>query len=217
MIDNLISAVILNIIPLSEVHNLIIESEEYGNQYIYAFQLDDTTRKSYYDSGASVIPDLISSALHGTFPKLISHPKELQFVDFRIPNRGKANSWLLKLYDEKTREEKRNEEVNDVAETRTVTYAQIHSRLIYIIEYLGNGQLEIRISKTAYDSNLSRQQSLQQLRIKTSNGVHLQRDWKKIDYYEVIKNMILKYEDHEGVYKLLVAELKDFAKWKSKY
>ncbi len=209
LIDNLISAVILNIIPLSEVHNLIIESEEYGNQYIYAFQLDDTTRKSYYDSGASVIPDLISSALHGTFPKLISHPKELQFVDFRIPNRGKANSWLLKLYDEKTREEKRNEEVNDVAETRTVTYAQIHSRLIYIIEYLGNGQLEIRISKTAYDSNLSRQQSLQQLRIKTSNGVHLQRDWKKIDYYEVIKNMILKYEDHEGVYKLLVAELKD--------
>lgn len=209
MTENLLSAVEKKIIPLSQVYQVIRESEEYGDQYVFLFKCIDQQTKVECSDGEEVAKKIIPAGERAKFPKLMKLPNSLEWVDFRAPNRGVANSWLVKLYDKKIREVKENEEISYTNGTRTVTYRKMESRLIYIAYWNGIDQLELKISRTSFDSYKNLDRSIKQIRSLIAKGVSIDKGFKLLDLTEVINNFLNKSLENKNIYTLLNTKLID--------
>lgn len=212
LIDDLIPLMNRGIINNIEVHDLIRESEEYGDQYIYFFRVRDQFLNQFLDDVETVKEKAFTKAKRTAkpdeFPRIKKIPKELEWADFRSPNNGVENSWMAKLYDKKTRQKK----ISDVkiGSKRTVIYNEISSRVIYIAEWDGNEMLQYRISRSQFDSEIGVNGSISKLDsvFKSTKAIdfkHLER-WnlnKAVDY--ILRN----YEKHKKEFKLLHTDLED--------
>lgn len=209
MTENLLSAIEKKIIPLSKVYQVIRESEEYGDQYIFVFKCLNNATKDTCSDGEEIADKILPIGERDKFPKLMKLPDSLEWVDFRSPNRGVANSWLVKLYDKKVREIKENEEINYTNGTRTVTYRKKESRLIYIVYWNGVDELEIKISRTSFDSHKNLDNSIKLVRSLIAKGVSLEKGFKLLDLTEVINNFLNNSQKNKNIYNLQNTKLID--------
>ncbi len=209
IIENLVDAVELKIVPLEKVHEIIRDAEEYGDQYIFLYETLPKTTNTDYSNGTAIAKKVIPNGEMSKFPKLMMIPSSVEWVDFRSPNRGLKDSWMMKLYDRKTREVKQDEDVKYSEGLRIVTYKTKEFRLIYIVEWTGKNLLEFKIGRTTFDSNRSLSDSLKKLRTLVGNGINVQKDFKKYDLSQTIANIIDKSEDNKKIYNLLATNLQD--------
>jgi|GEM_PF-3864252 hypothetical protein len=209
LIENLFEAVENNIIELHEIQNLIKDSEEFGDQYIYLFSIIDSKSANKYNDGKQIGNAIIPASVSRNFPKIMKNPSNLEWVDFRFPNRGLENSWLVKLYDKKTREVKENERIDASNGLRHVTYRKKEARLVYIAQWDGDEELSLKISRTSFDSYKSLWKSRKQLTDLLNKGVDLQRDFTKTDLSDTINNILINSETSRNIYILMSAKLTD--------
>ncbi|TQO38970.1 hypothetical protein GQ41_3638 [Arenibacter algicola] len=209
IIENLLNAVDKGIIPLIKVYELIRDSEEYGDQYIYVFDSINNTAKHSYSDGESISRKIIPRGEKSQFPKLLQIPSKLEWVDFRAPNRGVENSWLAKMYGKKTREVKIDENKSYAQGLRTVTYRTEESRLIYIVYWDGKRFLEFKISRTSFDSNKSLELSIKEIRQFIGKGVDLHNDFKYFDLTPTVNNILNNSSDNKKIYNLRSTNLID--------
>lgn len=209
LIENIFESVEQNIFSVTEVQTLIKDSEEFGDQYIYVYEPINANLISNYNNGNQIGNLIIPSSERNNFPKIFNIPEEREWVDFRSPNRGDENTWLIKLYDKKTREEKEDERVNLQAGTRTVVYKKIHSRIIYIIEWNKRNELEIKISRTSFDSPKNLGSTLRKLEQLIARGININQDFKYRDFSTIVYNMLKKWEENKNIYILMRSKLTD--------
>ena len=212
LIDNLLLAIEENIIPKAKILELIQDSEEYGDQYIYLYCPLNSGSHRRYSDGDAIKRSLIPANEVSKFPKLMKLPEKLEWIDFRAPNRGKKNSWLAKLYDKKVREVKENESINYSDGTRIVTYKKLISRLIYIIYWNGSGLMEIKVSRTTFDSHKSLDNSLKQVRKKIAPTISIATDFKIFDLSNTINNVLKNSSVNKNIYTLQGTKLEDTQK-----
>ncbi len=208
LIGNLLSAMDKRIISFDKIFQLVQDSEEYGNQYIYLFKSSSNPSVDY-NNGESIKRSMINSSEYSKFPKVTLIPPSIQWADFRYPNRGVENSWLAKLYDVKEKEFKSDESYDSNTGRRIITYETKTSRVTYIIYWNGNDHLEYRISRTIFDSSKGLSNSLLTINSKISDGVDINRDFIKIDLSKTIQKFLTLTESNESIYVLLSAKLKD--------
>lgn len=211
-IQNLLSAVEKNIITIFDVQTLIKNSEEFGDQYIFVYEPLNKSVISKYNDGDSVINSIVPASVKNTFPNLTLKPQKFEWADFRFPYRGIPNTWLLKMYDRKVREVKTNETIDSSAGTRIVTYERSESRLIYIVEWNENNQLEIKISRTSFDSAKSLNESLKLIRNKIYNGgagIDSHSEIIPHDLTNSVNTLLIDSETNENIYKLLSVTMVD--------
>ena len=212
LIKNLIEAVENEIIDLQYVQALVKDSEEFGDQYIYLYKTINLEFNAHYNNGKKIADKLFPPHTVNKFPKLMQLPTKLDWVDFRFPNRGVENSWLIKLYDNKVREVKENDNFDLNSGIRTVTYKKEESRLVYIIDWDGKGELELKISRTTFDSVKSLKQSLgqiQKLIYGVDGVVNVPGNFTKIDLANSLNNFISNSEINKKIYTLISANLID--------
>jgi len=211
-INNLLDAVTKKIVPITDVQILIKDSEEFGDQYIFLYEpLNKNIVKSYND-GSSIIDSIVQPSIKSSFPKLTSKPTKFEWADFRFPYRGSKNSWLLKMYDRKVREVKIDEKYDISTSQRVVTYERTESRLIYLVEWNELEQLEIKISRTSFDSAKSLNESLKLIRNKIYNnghGIDSHSDIKYVDLTDCVNNILINSSSNEKIYKLLSVTFTD--------
>jgi hypothetical protein len=206
LIDNILEAVDQSIIDIFEVQALIKDSEEFGDQHIFIFSINDDNFKSKYNDGESLAQQIIPNDKRSMFPRLIDQPQQLEWADFRTLNRGVLNSWLMKLYDVKFREIKENENIDITNHTRTVIYKREESKLIYIIEWNGVDEIEIKISRTSFDSLKSIKKSIGLIKNivhSSGNGVVLDLHFSKTNLTSCINKIITDSANNEDIYKLV--------------
>ena len=212
LIENLLDATDSRIIDITLVQALIKDSEEYGDQHIFVFTLDSMTNKPYYDNSEILARRVIPSGCRDEFPRLMNVPSAVEWADFRHPNRGVANSWLMKLYDVKSREVRETDRFDSSTSRRTIVYKVEFVRLVYIIEWDGESQVEIKVSRTYFDSAKGLKKSLAEVKnliYGAANGVMIDRDFSKHDFTQGINNVILNSDRNQEVYKLILAKFRD--------
>lgn len=209
LIDNLFVAIDNNIIQLSEIQALIKDAEEFGDQYVYLYSPASSVSIQELNDGDAIADLMIPPSVSRNFPKIIKKPSSLEWVDFRTNNRGITNSWLVKMYDRKIREVKENEEFDASTGLRTVTYRKKEDRLVYIVQWDGESELSLKISRTTFDSHKSLQKTTRQVRQLVVRGVDIERDFHPIDLSVTIKNILINSESNRNIYILLSAKLID--------
>ncbi|MGQ7944151.1 hypothetical protein [Flavobacterium sp. WC2509] len=211
-VNNLLDAVEKNIIPATDLQILIKDSEEFGDQYIYLYEPINKTISQKYNDGNSIIDSIVSQSIKLGFPKLTIKPTKFEWADFRSPYRGVKNTWLLKMYDRKVREIKIDDKYDISKGQRVVTFERTESRLIYLIEWTESEQLEIKISRTSFDSAKSLNESIKLIRNKIYNGgqgINPETEIKYVDLTDCVNNILKKSEDNEKIYKLISVTLID--------
>jgi hypothetical protein len=212
LINNLLSAVSNNIIDEFEVQSLIKDSEEFGDQYIFFYApINDSVIKKY-NNGTKIADSIIHSSVRSRFPKLNLKPVGFEWADFRFPYRGIANSWLIKMYDKKVKEIKIDDKFDSTVGERIVRYKRIESRLIYLVEWNDKRQLEIKISRTSFDSVKSLDSAMQSIKSNIYNsgkGIDMHTEVTPLDLTDCITNMLKKSEANKTVYKLMNVSLLD--------
>jgi len=212
LINNIFEAIDGSIIQLTDVQALIKDSEEFGDQHIFLYKLRDLSKTGYYNDAAGLFNRIVPRNLQSTFPRLMNMPEKLELTDFRYPNKGVNNSFLIKLYDSKKREIKENENFDYATLRRTVVYKTEQSRLIYLTDYDGNGELGIKISRSNFDSRKSLSSALglvKQFIHADRAGIFVDRDFVKIDLTPVINNILENSHLHNNVFKLISAKFVD--------
>jgi hypothetical protein len=212
LIENIFEAIDLNIIKILDVQAIIKDAEEFGDQHIFIYSLQNGNLRSYYDNANNIGTAIIPATLRNTFPRLINQPQQLEWVDFRYPNRGVTNSWLMKLYDIKYREIKENESFDSTTYKRTIVYKREETKLIYIAEWNGVDEIEIKVSRSSFDSTKSLMASVGQIKNiihKPANGVYIDRDFTKTNLISCINNLIINSAANQAVFKLISAKFVD--------
>ncbi|WP_296149896.1 hypothetical protein [uncultured Flavobacterium sp.] len=139
-------------------------------------------------------------------------PTSFEWADFRHPYRGISESWLIKIYDKKVREIKADEKIDSVNRERHVTYRTIESRLIYLIEWNEAKQLEIKISRTSFDSNKSLDSSIKLIKKNIYNngsGIDMHTEVTPLDLTSCINNILDNSVANRKIYALLSVNLLD--------
>ena len=208
LVENLFEAIEHRIIDLSEVQGLIKDAEEFGDQYIYFYKPSAGVDPKQFHDGDKIAQAILPTNVRKDFPKIMQLPSKREWVDFRAPNRGVKDSWIVKLYDKKTREVKENEE-RDGSGRRVVTYIKKEDRLVYIALWDGKDELSLKISRTSFDSTKSLRKSRIELEQIMARGVNIQKDFKFFDLTDTINKILINSEDNKNVYILLSANLKD--------
>jgi hypothetical protein len=208
-IENIFEAVEAGVIELSEVQALIKDSEEYGDQYIYLYTPIEGANLEQINDGESVANSLLPVGIRAQFPKIMQMPDQREWVDFRAPNRGKENSWLVKLYGKKTREVKEDEEFDRETGRRIVTYQRKEDRLVFIAEWDGKEELAVKISRTSFDSPTSLRSSKRGFEQLIAPAVNIPTNFTHFDLSNVINNVLEKWEDNKEIYNLLSAKFID--------
>lgn len=212
LINNLLDAVNGGIISEFEVQSLIKDSEEFGDQYIYFFKPINNSVINKYNDGDEIADSIIHHSVRSRFPKLNLTPTSFEWVDFRYPYRGISGTWLIKIYDKKVREIKADEKFNLANRERYVTYKTIESRLIYLVEWNDAKQLEIKISRTSFDSNKSLESSIALVKKKIYNngdGIDMQTEVTPLDLTSCINNILDNSVANRTIYALLSVNLLD--------
>lgn len=212
LIEILLDAVKSNIISEDQVQFLIKDSEEYGDQYIYFYEPIDISTAKKYNDGNKIVDSIMSPSIRSKFPKLTLMPKNFEWADFRFPNRGIADTWLIKIYDKKIREEKINETFDSSTSVREVKYKRVESRLIYIVEWNDQNQIEIKISRTSFDSFKSLDSAIKLIKSNiygNGNGIDMHAEVVPVDLRGCITNLLKKSESNKSIYKLLHVSLVD--------
>lgn len=208
LIDNLLNALSLKIIPIEKVYILIQDSEEYGNQYIYLYKTQHPQFNNIYNNGDSIKSNILGTNNNITFPKMTLIPAKIEWADFRNPNRGVENSWLIKVYDKKEKEIKEKDFIDQNTGKRTVVYGNETFRIIYLMNWDGKGLLEYRISRTVYDSTKSIKGSLLKVQRKIKQGIDANH-FLKVNLTKTVNKFLLSYTSHKEEYCLLSTQLKD--------
>lgn len=212
LISNLLDAVKSGIINEFEVQSLIKDSEEFGDQYIYFFKPIDNSVIKKYNDGNKIADSIIHHSVRSRFPKLNLKPTSFEWADFRHTYRGISESWLIKIYDKKVREIKADEKIDNVSRERYVTYRTIESRLIYLVEWNEAKQLEIKISRTSFDSNKSLDSSIKLVKkniYNNGNGIDMHTEVTPLDLTSCINNILDNSEANRKIYTLLNVTLLD--------
>lgn len=212
LINNLLEAATSEIISEFEIQALIKDSEEYGDQYIFFFKPIDDSVIGKYNNGNNIVNSIIQPHVISKFPKFSLKPDSLDWADFRFPNRGISNTWLFKMYDKKVREIKTNETIDTSNRERHVTYTKIESRLIYIVEWNSDNLLEIKISRTSFDSIKSLDSSLILIKKNIYNngkGIDMHSEVTPLDLTSCINNILDNSVINKNIYTLLSVNLLD--------
>ncbi|CAM1360702.1 hypothetical protein TPENAI_20046 [Tenacibaculum litopenaei] len=209
LIENTLSGMEKEIIPFEKVFKLIQDSEEYGSQYIYLYKVLNPSLISFYNAGEKIKEKILNGVDFSKFPKTTLIPSELEWVDFRVPNRGVNNSWLGKLYDKKEKEVKEKDFIDPSSGKRTVVYKTDITRVIYQVYWDGKETLEYKVSRTAYDSSMSLRESLMKIQRKVKSTVDSAKHFRKVNLTETINKFLLSYKEHKEIYCLLSTQLKD--------
>lgn len=212
LIENILDAVSHSIVHITEVQALIKDAEEYGDQHIFLYSLINPNILGHLNNGKNLANKIIPAGILQTFPRIMDQPQQLEWGDFRYPNRGITNSWNMKLYDAKFREVKQNDNFDSNTYIRTVTYKREETRLIYVLEWNGQGELEFKISRSTFDSRKGLQGSVGQIMRAIDaggQGVVLHNNFEKTDLTTCIKNFFLNSSTNQNVFKLLSATFKD--------
>lgn len=212
LINNLFDAIEGRIITEIELQLLIKDSEEYGDQYIFFFKPLNQSIISRYNTGDTLIDTIIHQSVRQRFPKLRLTPTAFEWADFRFPNRGVPNTWVIKMYDKKIKDVKTDDDFDPNTGKRTITYERIESRLIYIVEWNNLSQLEIKISRTTFDSNKSLTNAVKLIKGKIYNGgagIDTQAEVVPLDLTACINNILSGFEVNKTIYKLLFVSFLD--------
>ncbi|MGE6353971.1 hypothetical protein ACQKCJ_08835 [Flavobacterium sp. NPDC079362] len=212
LINNLLDAVKGGIITEFDVQSLIKDSEEFGDQYIFFFKPIDNLVINKYNDGIKIADSIIHPSVRSRFPKLNLKPTSFEWADFRYPYRGISGSWLIKIYDKKVREIKADEKINSAIRERYVTYRTIESRLIYLVEWNDAKQLEIKISRTSFDSTKSLESSLKLIKKNIYNngsGIDMHTEVTPLDLTSCINNILDNSVVNRKIYTLLNVTLLD--------
>jgi len=212
LIKNLFDAIEGGIVTEIELQALIKDSEEYGDQYIFFFKPLNRTIVNRYNNGNTLVDSIIHPSVQQRFPKLRLTPTEFEWADFRFPNRGVANTWVMKMYDKKIKDIKTDDNFDPNTGKRTITYDRIESRLIYIVEWNYLSQLEIKISRTTFDSNKSLTAAVNLIRGKiynNGNGIDTHAEATPLDLTNCINNILGGFEANDSIYKLLFVSFLD--------
>jgi len=212
LVNNLLEAVDSGIITEFEVQSLIKDSEEFGDQYIYFFKPIDNSVINKYNDGDKIADSIIHPSVRARFPKLNLAATSFEWADFRYPYRGISESWLLKIYDKKVREIKADEKFDYAIRERYVTYKTIESRLIYLVEWNDAKQLEIKISRTSFDSNKSLGSSIKLIKKSIYNngtGIDMANEVTPLDLTSCINNILDNSIANKKTYTLLSVNLLD--------
>lgn len=212
LIGNLFDAIKNGIIAEIELQTIIKDSEEYGDQYIFFFEPVNQNVIKKYNDGNAIADSIVHTTVRAKFPKLRLTPTEFEWADFRVANRGIANTWLLKMYDKKVKDIKTDDNFDANTGKRTITFDRIESRLIYLVEWNSRAQLEIKISRTSFDSNKSLGTAMNLIRSKIyngGNGIDTHLEVVPIDLSACINNILRNSENNEQIYKLLFVSFLD--------
>ncbi|UJH91670.1 hypothetical protein LZ575_03000 [Antarcticibacterium sp. 1MA-6-2] len=208
LVENLLHCVEEGVIDIKEIQALIKDSEEFGDQYIYIYKTLDGVNDSDYHDGKMIADAILPKNEREKFPKIMDMPTKTEWADFRSPNRGINNSWLVKLYDKKVRRERQNEWVDDSTGFFHIVYKEKPSRVILMAEWDGK-QLEIKIGRTTSDSTTSVLDTRRKVEQLIAPGVFIQRDFTKKDLSDTIHNILINWDTNKNIYKLLSVKLVD--------
>lgn len=209
LIENIIKGVEKSKIPKVKVLALISDSEEYGDQYIYLFKLRDKSIKANLQDGNHLFKRIIPVESRRNFPLIRRMPDNLEWADLRVPNRGVANSWLSKMYNRDERKVMLKNEFNEETETYTVEYKMVPSRLIYIIEWNGKDNLEVRISRNVNDRKNVVDNSLNLIRQSLEPSIYLDSHFVKTDLTSLASNLLAKAHENQNIYRVEKTKLQD--------
>ena len=212
LIQNLLDAVDAGIINIFSVQALIKDAEEFGDQHVFSFTLINASRRSFYNDGQRLKDIIVPLAYRNVFPRLFKMPTQLEWADFRSPNRGVNNSWMLKLYDVKYRYTKEGDDFDPLTNRRTIVYKRSPSRLIYIVEWDGNSILEIKVSRSLYDSNKSVSDAvgeISRLIYAQGAGILLHGDFSKTDFTDCVTSFVTRQPLNPGMYTIHSSTLMD--------
>lgn len=212
LINNLLNAIESGIITEIELQSLIKDSEEFGDQYIYLFEPINNTVINRYNKGNILIDSIIHPSVRERFPKLKLTPSSFEWADFRFPYRGISNTWLIKMYDKKTKDVKTDDNFDNITGKRVITYERVESRLIYLVEWNNRNQLEIKISRTSFDSTKSLRTAMKLIRTNIYNGgsgIDTQAEVYPLDLTNCINNILRASAENENIYKLLFVSFLD--------
>ena len=212
LIENLLSAATENIIDIVDIQSLIKDSEEFGDQNIFLFELTNSAKKTHYDNGNAIKDVITPVALRNQFPRFVHQPSGREWSDFRINYRGVQNSWMAKLYDRKIRETKSDDYIDQVTGQRVIQMRNEEFRMIYIAEWDGDNDVEIKFTRTSSESHKSIRTTMAIIKNEVhgqGRGLQLDSDFRKKDLRRNIQNLISNQATNTGIYTLISANFVD--------
>ncbi|TDN87314.1 hypothetical protein DET49_1123 [Salegentibacter sp. 24] len=209
LVESLLGCVEEKIIDITEVQSLVKDSEEFGDQYIYIYRTISGIDEADYSDGEAIANKLISQNIRSKFPKIMDMPSSgVEWVDFRTPNRGQEDSWLVKLYDKKIRRVREDEWVEESTGFTHLVYKEKPFRLILMAQW-DSKFLELKLSRTSSDSTASVLDTRRKLEHLIAPAVFIQRDFTKKDLSQTIHKILVNWNSNRNIYKLLGVKLLD--------
>jgi hypothetical protein len=208
MLKNLRDAVDRHMVPTEQLHALVRESEENGDQHILYF-----TPKSQSAGRRSLSADEVGKALFGSrwessgrFPSFKTEPRSYVWSDFRR-NSGEQG-WTAKLYGHEIRLRFSREKEERHVLTRY--YEKLDDRVVCLARRVDQELLEVRIGRAGVESRKKVEQRANAVWEKLAPALQ-ESDWQPWDLTKTFVKMLKTAKKNEDVYRISDANFRDSA------
>jgi hypothetical protein len=211
LIENLQRVVSLNLIPKSEVYDLIQQSEENGEQHIYYYRPQGKTAEMCAEGTE------IANALFGEswgvdyFPQFERRTEKLKWADFRLGFDGKGKDWVAKLYGHERILRLQKREKVDITATgyrEILDYEAEDYNTVLVVRWNHPRLLEVRIDQTGMQKAGTAESRLESVWEEINKAIP-QSDCTPWDLRKAITYMLVNRTDNHEVYDLGTVRLLD--------